>query len=282
MKFRECPVVFRCEGERLAGIVSVPETPAERGVVIVVGGPQYRVGSHRQFTLLARALAEEGTATIRFDYRGMGDSEGEARGFEDVGADIRASVDQLMSSVPHVRQVVLWGLCDAASAALFYAQHDARVAGLVLCNPWVRTDAGVAKTQLKHYYASRFVAPAFWAKLARGEINVLESGVEFVRDVCKATMSRRSNAEPGSPPSLPHRMARALSQFDGKVLLVLSGKDLTAAEFCDAAKASAEWRGLLAAPRVTRVELPEADHTLSRAQWRTAVEERTGQWLRGW
>ena len=48
----------------------------------MVGGPQYRVGSHRQFTLMARAFAAAGYPVLRFDYRGIGDSEGESRGFE--------------------------------------------------------------------------------------------------------------------------------------------------------------------------------------------------------
>ena len=45
---------------------------ASRGMLIVVGGPQYRAGSHRQFTLLARDVAATGVPTMRFDYRGMG------------------------------------------------------------------------------------------------------------------------------------------------------------------------------------------------------------------
>jgi alpha/beta superfamily hydrolase len=48
-------------------------------VLVIVGGPQYRAGSHRQFTLLARSLAEQGFAVLRFDYRGMGDSTGAMR-----------------------------------------------------------------------------------------------------------------------------------------------------------------------------------------------------------
>ncbi|HBZ05431.1 MAG TPA: hydrolase 1, exosortase A system-associated, partial [Massilia sp.] len=49
-----------CRGAWLYGIVSLPAAPHPRGVLIVVGGPQYRAGSHRQFTLLARDLAAAG------------------------------------------------------------------------------------------------------------------------------------------------------------------------------------------------------------------------------
>ena len=94
--WHEQPVVFDCEDCRLIGIVTLPETTAEAGVIIVVGGPQYRAGSHRQFTLVARHLAEQGIASIRFDYRGMGDSEGDMRNFENIDSDIRAAIDTLI------------------------------------------------------------------------------------------------------------------------------------------------------------------------------------------
>ena len=46
------------------------------GVLIIVGGPQYRVGSHRQFVKLSRALSQHNIASMRLDSSGMGDSSG--------------------------------------------------------------------------------------------------------------------------------------------------------------------------------------------------------------
>jgi len=50
-------LTFDCDGDACIGVLATGRAPgaARTGVVIVVGGPQYRVGSHRQFTLLARA-----------------------------------------------------------------------------------------------------------------------------------------------------------------------------------------------------------------------------------
>ena len=135
---------FGCDGEALVGILSPAAAPAKRGVLVIVGGPQYRAGSHRQFALLARHLAEQGIPALRFDYRGLGDSSGAARTFEDVGADIRSAIDAFQAAVPGLQEVVLWGLCDGAAAALFYGHQDPRVAGLVLLNPWARSAAGLA------------------------------------------------------------------------------------------------------------------------------------------
>ena len=59
--WNEEPMVFHCEREQLVGMLHRGANPDARlGVLIVVGGPQYRVGSHRQFVLMARDLAAAG------------------------------------------------------------------------------------------------------------------------------------------------------------------------------------------------------------------------------
>ena len=274
---------FDGAGGRLVGIVTMPvrdaadASPASTvGVLIVVGGPQYRVGSHRQFVLLARALAARGYAAMRFDCTGMGDSTGAERPFTDRDADIAAAIDAFLAQVPGVTEVALWGLCDAASAALLYAPGDPRVRRLVLLNPWVRSDAGLARTHLKHYYGSRLTDRAFWADLLRGRIGVLRAAKGFVATLFAA---RRASNEDDASLGFQARMARGWKRFGGEILLICSGDDLTAREFVDHAAGDAEWTGLLAAPRVSRCDLAEADHTFSRAVWRDRVARMTADWL---
>jgi len=276
-------LVFDCEGESLVGVLSEGAPSAGRGVLIVVGGPQYRVGSHRQFTLLARHLAEGGVPVLRFDYRGMGDSSGEARTFEHAGSDIRCAIDALFASVPSLRRVVIWGLCDAASAALVYAHQDARVSGLVLLNPWVRTQQGLARVQLRHYYLRRLLQASLWQKVLRGEFRIREAAAALVKIVVDA--AGRGRAPEDSPDSrtdapLPDRMEEGLRRFQGEVLLILSGNDLTAQEFKDLVAKSTRWRALLDGERVTRHDLPEANHTFSRRDWRNQVERWTEAWIK--
>lgn len=268
----ERALTFACEGEQLVGIVSAPREPCTRGVLIVVGGPQYRVGAHRQFALLARSLASNGIAAMRFDYRGMGDSQGETRGFEDIGADIRAALDRFGAELPQLREFVIWGLCDGASAALLYAHQDARVRGLVMLNPWARTEDGHAKATLKHYYGARLFDPAFWRKLASGRFAFGES----LRSLLG--FARRATAAPADA-SLPARLLDGMQRFDGRVLLIMSGADLTAREFADVTAASPAWRKELAKARVTRRELPGADHTCSSHAWRDQVNAWTAAWV---
>jgi len=158
----EIPVTIgRCEATMI-GVLHAGADEAERGVVIVVGGPQIRAGSHRQFVLLARRWAAAGVPVLRFDCRGKGDSGGEFIDFEHLDDDIAAAVDALVARRPAVREVILWGLCDGASAILMYAHRDPRVAGVAIVNPWVRTEDGIARAYLKHYYARKLVQAAFW------------------------------------------------------------------------------------------------------------------------
>jgi exosortase A-associated hydrolase 1 len=279
MSARETPFTFTCRNDALVAIYHQATGAPRRGVVLVVGGPQYRVGSHRQFVLLARALAEAGIPVLRFDYRGMGDSDGEFAGFEAIDLDIAAAVDAFAARCPSLREIVLWGLCDAASAALFYAHQDARVRSLVLLNPWVRTTSGEAKTYLKHYYLARLLDRGFWSKLASGRFEFAAS-LRSLATMLRNARTPRAGAATAPTASclagdmsrpLPDRMAEGLSRFDGSVLLIMSGNDLTAREFEEAAKASAFWRKLLASPRVTRRDLAAADHTFSRRAWRDQI-----------
>jgi exosortase A-associated hydrolase 1 len=280
----EIPLPFPCRDETLIGVLHMPPSPASVGVVVVVGGPQYRVGSHRQFVMLARDLATRGAAVLRFDCRGMGDSEGTFSGFEQIEPDVAAAVDAIMAQVPSLRRVMLWGLCDAGLAIAEHARHDARIAGVVLLNPWVRSESGLARAQLKHYYLARLMQPDFVRKVLRGEFNPIASGRALLANLFRALgspVARLKPAEVGAANSLAEQLAKELRRFKGRILLILSGRDLTAKEFEDAARASTPWRELLAEARVTRRDLAAADHTFSRGIWRDQVAAWTWEWIEG-
>lgn len=272
MTARESAVLFACEGDELVGVIAEPEKACgDVGVLIVVGGPQYRVGSHRQFVLLARHLAEAGVSCMRFDYRGMGDAGGGQRDFENVGADIRAAIDVFTTLMPAVRRVVLWGLCDGASAACFYAPTDERVAGLVLLNPWVKTVQGEASTYLRHYYLKRLFDMSFWKKLLSGGVSIGRSAGEVLGAAKAATGAEQNDL------ALPDRMADALIRSGKPVQVILSGRDYVAREF-ERAAASERWRRALSSAQLLRIDA--ADHTFSSREWRDEVARATHAWVR--
>ncbi len=288
MKITETPHLFSCQADQLIGIIHQPEKPLDFGVLIVVGGPQYRAGSHRQFILLARMLANNGIPVMRFDYRGMGDSQGLARSFSEVDDDIKSALDAFYQNSPALKGVVAWGLCDAASAVSFYAYQDKRIMGLVLLNPWVFTEQGAAKTYFKHYYLQRFCNPELWKKIFSLQFNYQQSFSSLVLlmknmllpSVNNSHLSKSESVDlVDSNLSLPERMRDCLQRFDHTILFILSGRDLTADEFRDAVKSDKKWQALLEMPDISMVELAESDHTFSSQKWREEVSQLTLQWL---
>jgi exosortase A-associated hydrolase 1 len=275
----ESTLTLQCAGLALPAVLAQPApgvTALAVGVLVVVGGPQYRIGSHRQFVQLARRLAGEGYPVLRFDVRGMGDSPGEPRSFEDLNDDIAAGIDGLLQAVPALRSVVLWGLCDGAAASLLYLHDraDPRVAGLCLLNPWARSPQGLARAQLRHYYGARLLQASFWRKLVGGGV-----GLRALRDLAGNVRQASTNAATPAAKPFQQRMADAWRAFPGRILLLLSAQDLTAQEFSEHARGDPAWSGLLARANVQREVLDGADHTLSMPQPRARMEQLTLQWL---
>lgn len=278
MTFTDVPAVFECGGDALVGVISQPLVPLPLGLVIVVGGPQYRVGSHRQFLLLAHAAASAGYAVLRFDCRGMGDSEGDPRGFENLLDDIGAAVDFIVSTCPPVKRVVLWGLCDGASSSLLYvgSSKDERIAGLCLLNPWVRSQASLAKATMKHYYVVRIVQGDFWRKLFKGELKLRSALKSLLKNIRESMETAPALA---SRMPFQKRMAFALRGFNGATLCILAECDLTAKEFQDHIAGDSDWMLAMRNVNFQTLNIHGADHTFSSSEWRSKVERATLTWL---
>ena len=271
MRVTESAFFFECKGAQLLGVLSSSSPVSDIGLIVIVGGPQYRVGSHRQFTLLARAMANAGYPCLRFDHCGMGDSEGQAHAFDDLDADIGAAIHALQTRMPHIRRFVLWGLCDAASAILMYRarSRDERIAGMVLLNPWVRSEATLASARVRSYYGNRLLNPEFWRKLLTGGVNPLQSLGEYFSNL---RAMGKGNAEAGG---FVETMLKGLVSFTHPVRIILSSEDLTADEFRVLCERDARWEIACRASNVQIAHVSGADHTFSHRQWRDEVANLT-------
>jgi exosortase A-associated hydrolase 1 len=285
-KLREEAITFDCHGDRLVGIVSHPtppgaDTASDLALVVVVGGPQVRTGSHRQFTQLCRFVAAAGMPALRFDVRGMGDSSGALRSFEHISDDIAAAIGALQAHAPGIKRVVLWGLCDGASAALMYQQAhaDPRVAGLVLLNPWVRSAQTLARAHVKHYYWNRLRQREFWGKLLAG--GVAKKALGDLLGNLKAARGNTPGAAAEKALSFQDRMLKGAEDFAAPTLWVLSGQDYTAKEFGELVAQQPRWQAVLKQPQAARLEMGEADHTFSTRAHEAALAAATLRWLQG-
>ena len=287
--FSEQPVSFSVDGYDLYGVNSIPDVEPRSAVIIVVGGPQFRVGSHRQFVLLARYLAENGVLVLRFDYSGMGYSEGPSKGFYEIDKDISAALNFVQNEFASIEKFYLWGLCDAASALAFYAYRDKRVDGLILLNPWVRSEASHSRTLLSKYYLGRFLSLEAWKELLKSPKKVVLSIGSFI-NVIVAIIKSKFRAKPvdrvlelsieDRANNIADSMFNGLSNYPGKVCFILSGNDLTADEF-DRVLRSNKW--LTDKTNQTNTEIhriQEANHTFSTESWRSQVERITMEFVK--
>ena len=285
----EYPVAFRCGGDdELAGIVHRGADGARVGVVIVVaGGPQYRVGAHRQFVSLARLCAGRGFPVLRFDLRGMGDSSGLHVGYDQSRPDIRSAIDEFLRLEPGVREVALFGECNSATGILFYAALDERVRQIALANPWVRTPEVQAEAILKHYYLDRLRSREFWQHVRSGRFDALASLRSLLQLVVTFVRGRKRLREGAGADGqadfdhlpLPSKTAQGLRRFRGRVLLLMSGRDLIAREFDQVTQTSKDWQGLLDDPRISRKDIADADHTFSKPEAKAEAQGALLDWL---
>ncbi len=283
----EIPVVFPCGDDSLVGIVHRPADPAETGVITVIaGGPQYRAGVGRGMVSTARFLAEQGVAVLRFDYRGMGDSGGEFRGFEQIAEDLEAAVTALRKEVPAVRKVVLWGGCDAASGAMIHGWKLPDVTSMVLGNPWVTTHE-THSAAMKQHYLGRLREWSFWRKLLRFEYNLLEyarSGFAKLGARLSALLQRlgkpSGQGAPDDAGSFVDRMLDGFGRFEGPVLLLISGQSVASREFDELIKQDTGWQAACSRPGSRRLDFPEADQTFSDERSRQLVNQAIVDWLR--
>lgn len=272
----EQALVIGTQNADMLGMLTLPDgTAPSVGVIVVNGGAQYRVGAHRLFVKLARHLACQGHAVLRFDLPGQGDSLGDAVGFQQAAPHIGAAINGLLSAQPGVQYIVLLGLCDGASASLLYLHEtsDPRVSGLVLLNPWVHTEASSARTQVKHYYRQRVLMPDFWQKLLAGGV-----GLGAIRDLL-GTMTRSRKGQRRDDGDFQARMAQAWRRFPGAILLLISDKDLTGQEFIQNAMEAPTWDGALQHPGLAHYVLQQADHTFSPSAATRDLNALIGLWL---
>ena len=291
MNTDEIAVAFECGGNALIGVIHKPEKPASRGVLaIVAGGPQYRGGCCRQLVSMARAFADKGFPVMRFDHTGLGDSSGEYLGYEHFAPDLDAAISEFKKAVPELEEVVLWGGCNAASAALIHGPYRSDVTGMILSNPWVHTDELHARVLAKHYYWSRLKDRNFWKKVFSLKFDFISSLKSFLVTQIKARKKSpqkkpdetKDDNTDNSSDHFTDRMLSGASRFQGRILLLVSGLSIVSKELDELMSSSREWKAALQKQTVSRVDFPDADQTFATLKERHKQINESLKWLMSW
>jgi uncharacterized protein len=124
------------DGLHLAGTVATPGGTPERAVVLVHGGGVTREEGGF-FTRLATGLGEAGVASLRFDLRGHGESEGrqEELTLSAILNDIRVALTHVREATDASHVSVLGASFSGGLCAYYAAKCPDDVARLVLLNP---------------------------------------------------------------------------------------------------------------------------------------------------
>lgn len=272
-KFENRAITIDCEGSTLVGVVTVPKNCKRVGILTVVaGGPQYRGGCGRQLVELSRVMGEVGVPVLRFDYRGMGDSEGTFQDFQHIRADLIAAIGAFKNEVPELSEIVLWGGCNAASAILINAATIENVAGMIISNPFVTSESLAARARRAHYL-ERLGQREFWKKLFSGKYSISDYAKSLLRKNTGdkpekgATNGRTGNH---SDISFPVRMLDGFEKFQGCCLLALSGRSLDSKRFQMLIDSEKRWKKAMSRDVVTTEVFPEADQAFSVLSSRSA------------
>lgn len=207
-------LTFACQGATLGG--TLDRGAGESGLLMITGGAQTRIGSHRMYERLAGSLAEGGFPVFRFDRRGVGDSEGEDPGFRDSGPDLAAAADAFRREAG-VTRMIGFGLCDGATALALHGRAAA-LDGLILVNPWlVEAESGApAPAAIRAHYRARLASREGWKKLLTGSV----SFAQLLSGLRKSAATAQS--------ALAADTARALRASGLRAELILAMADATA------------------------------------------------------
>jgi pimeloyl-ACP methyl ester carboxylesterase len=191
-------VNFQSDGLKLAGLVDLPSDykPGERRPAFIVlhgfGGNKDGQGQ----SVVAKQFAKWGYITLRIDFRGCGESEGEHGRIIclDQVADTRNALSYLATR-PEVdpQRIALVGSSFGAAVAVFTGGADQRVAAVISCGGW-----GDGERKFRGQHST----PEGWARFT----NMLEEGKRHRERTGKSLMVPRYDIVP-----IPERLRRNMS-----------------------------------------------------------------------
>ena len=149
------------DGLRLSGTLTRPPGPGPHRVIVLSTwfGPVDRdqtVAGHKPFALWADQLTRRGFATLRYDKRGMGASEGrfEATTTGDSAADLACAV-AFLRNLPDLGSVGLLGHSEGGHISADVAARDPAIAFCVMMTPAGLPDEEILETEM--FNAARVV-----------------------------------------------------------------------------------------------------------------------------
>ena len=270
-------------------------------MLLLSPGTKGRVGPHRLYRKIALRLVRLGFHVLRFDFHGLGDSEGEldidilvdmynsimgGRYVEDT----EAAMDWVAAELG-ITRFVGSGLCGGSITALLTAERDSRIDCLLTLGiptvldggpeNWGRFVSNGRLKELRQGYLQKLADPRSWGRLLSGKSSygviwkALRSGRPRPRDMdSQRTKPGPSNVNPRFAPAF-----LSVLESGRPIMLIFSGADRLHHHFNEAFQAANERRARRLSGSYEVHVIESANHVLSDPAWLDAFMDRALAWL---
>lgn len=263
-------------GETLVGVLHQPAQTARGVLLFLHGWSGYRSGPHQMLTRAARYFSGAGWASLRFDFAGRGDSQGDTAlaTLATMQSDARVAEALLREQIGG--PVVAVGLCSGCEIAVA-AAHPAWAGAVLWSAPIFAALPEQAGQQQKRAvnlkkYARKLLNPQTYLKIARGQVDTAAVSKAMAGGGGAASKNVESR-EPGQlPPGFRRASLESWKRFERPILQIYGDADPIAP---DAQRWYAEQSAT--PPLVRWVE--GANHSFYGLQWERRVFELTQEWL---
>lgn len=266
------------EDAQLVGVYTHASTPHgdQPCALFLTAGLLHHVGPHRLYVEMARALATDGAASLRFDLAGVGDSETRSGGgdfAERSVIDVQSAMSYLTETFGHTRFVLI-GLCSGADDALATAARDPRVVGTVLLNGYAYRAGQFMLHRILNFYLPRLFV---WQKVRNRVLRLVGKSVDSA-DKSEVEALTQLDEDYRDIPPIEHTGKRlaALTDSGTQLLFVYTGSEHDVYTY--QGQLFDMFPRLRHNPRLREQYIKEADHTFVLRSDRDKLTE----WVRSW
>jgi len=308
---KKTPVTFKNKnGLTLHGVLEQPVNELDKATAILFLSPgiKMRVAPHQLYNKMSRHFVGLGYTVLRFDFYGLGDSEGEVT--EKMLADLYRSiqegryVDDTLSAVEWLSKEVnkneflLAGLCGGAITGLLSAEKDTRIHGLLgLGIPVILDGSNVDAAnnitaghmnRLQKGYVRKIFDPKSWMRLL-----TFQSDYRIIFNILKKNIRKRLIAPEAPSPTDINRVqindntnplfAPAVFKMlerDAKINFIFSGSDRLDWEYEE--KFVSRYKNELnqyEGEALSVCTIDDANHILSLPKWQKEMIDISTSWL---
>jgi pimeloyl-ACP methyl ester carboxylesterase len=301
------PVAFRNRnGHALFGILHLPESDRRRSVAILLLSPgvKMRVAPHRLYNKLAVRMAALGFPVFRYDFYGLGDSEGEIeeRVLVQVYNSIQSGrfVDDTIDAMEYLRRewgltrFIASGLCGGAISGLLAGERDERIEALLALGipasfegTEEHYDEYLTRGQLEslsHGYVRKLLQPKALLRFF-----TFRSSYRVIWRSFRSRWAARRAADTVAPPTDPKALGNynprfgraffAMLETSRPMLLIFSGADRWRWEFEEKFEQPNQARLAPYRELYETHTIPDANHILSTDEWLGAAWNHARAWL---